>query len=117
MNGAVTTIDPRRLRNGAYHSRLVANDIGRRTTVVERAFSVAGTEKSGGYLRSEGDLTAQLGGFSLVIARDYDSLDAMKSEFAGPDAGAGVTNGVASGANVASGRLQTTFGGGWRLDR
>ncbi|HND51211.1 MAG TPA: putative Ig domain-containing protein, partial [Pirellulaceae bacterium] len=115
VNGAVTTIDPRRLRNGAYHLRLVASDIGRRTTSVERAFSVAGAEKSGGYLRSEGDLTVQLGGFSLVIARDYDSLDATKAEFTGPDSGAGVTNGGASGANVASGRLQTTFGGGWRL--
>ncbi|HND56842.1 MAG TPA: hypothetical protein PLV92_30695, partial [Pirellulaceae bacterium] len=114
VSGVVATIDPRQLRNGAYHLRLVASDIGRRTTVVERAFSVAGADKSGGYLRSENDLTVELGGFSLVIAREYDSLDAANSQFAGSSA-AGTLKGSQADSHLSSGRTQSTFGGGWRL--
>ncbi|MDE3119983.1 MAG: hypothetical protein KGL03_13330, partial [Nitrospirota bacterium] len=90
-DGALASLDPAALSNGFYWVRLTATDISGRTSQTEILVEVNSVAKSAQYLRSETDLTVDLGGIPVSIARQYDSLN--------------------STFNIE----HSTFGSGWRL--
>src|SRR5262249_38773372 len=73
-SGTLAQLGPGPLANGPYQLQLVAADIGGRVTTVTYAVEVATTTKSTQYLTSATDLTVQLGGATVSLVRQYDSL-------------------------------------------
>jgi YD repeat-containing protein len=78
IDGPLATLDPGRFENGAYRLRLIAKDIGGRTTTTERFVEINTTSKPGAYIRLETDFALSLGGISIPIARRYSSLAASQ---------------------------------------
>ena len=75
VDGALGTLDPRRLADGFYTLRLTAKDISGRVSSAEAVVEVNTAAKLGQYQRQETDLTATLGGVTFAITRQYDSLE------------------------------------------
>jgi len=74
-NAALATLDPGSLLNGVYQLQLTATDIAGRTSTAQTTLEVDTDVKPGQYLRSETDLTVQLGGATVDLTRVYDSLN------------------------------------------
>ena len=87
-SGPLASIDPTALENGFYKLRLTAADISGRVSQTEAVVEVDTVTKSTQYLRTETDITVQLGGATVSLTRQYDSLAQNQS---------------------------STFGFGWRL--
>jgi RHS repeat-associated protein len=78
-NAPLTTLDPGAWRNGVYQLRLSATDMTGRTSQVETTLEVDTAVKPPQYLRTETDLTAQLGAATVSVTRVYDSLNRDES--------------------------------------
>ncbi len=78
-NAALATLDPGSLLNGVYLLELTATDIAGRTTVAQATLEIDTAAKPGQYLRSETDLTVQLGAATVNLTRVYDSLNRDQS--------------------------------------
>ncbi len=74
-NATLATLDPSTLRNGVYQLLLTATNISGRTSQTTLTLEVDTATKTGQYLRSETDLTVQLGAATVNLTRVYDSLD------------------------------------------
>ena len=74
-NAALATLDPGSLLNGVYLLQLTATDIAGRSNTAQTTLEVDTTAKPGQYLRSETDLTVQLGTTTVNLTRVYDSLN------------------------------------------
>ncbi|MCA9139121.1 MAG: tandem-95 repeat protein, partial [Planctomycetales bacterium] len=70
----LATIDPSTLANGFYTLRLRARDISGRSSASTIDLAINTSVKSDAFVRTDIDETILVGGKSLVISRQYDSL-------------------------------------------
>ncbi|MBM3506116.1 MAG: hypothetical protein FJX65_20000, partial [Alphaproteobacteria bacterium] len=75
VSGALVRFDPAALANGFYRLRLSATDISGRSSTTEAIIEAATKEKPAAYVERTTDLTVNLGGAIINVARSYDSLD------------------------------------------
>ncbi len=75
----LASLDPTTLANGPYQLQLTAADISGRVTTVTDTIEIDTAAKSTQYLTSATDLTVQLGGATISLVRQYDSLEANQS--------------------------------------
>jgi YD repeat-containing protein len=73
-NGVLASFDPASLPNGSYLLRLTAVDISGRMSQTQVVVEANTVSKPTQYLRTDTDLTVQLGGATVTITRTYDSL-------------------------------------------
>ncbi len=73
-NATLASLDPGTLENGVYNLQLVATDIAGRTGQSAVTLEVDTASKPGQYLRSETDLSVQLGAATVNLTRVYNSL-------------------------------------------
>jgi YD repeat-containing protein/VCBS repeat-containing protein len=71
---AVVRFDPAQVPNGAYRLRLTATDMAGRSSRTEIVVEADTAAKPTQYLRQETDLSAVLGGATVNLVREYDSL-------------------------------------------
>jgi YD repeat-containing protein len=74
FSAALASLDPTALENGFYQLRLTAADISGRVSQTVAVVEVDTAAKSTQYLRTETDITVQLGGATVSLTRQYDSL-------------------------------------------
>jgi YD repeat-containing protein len=72
--GVLAQLDPNALANGSYQLRLTAVDISGRVSSVLDMVDISTTTKPDQYLTSVTDLTVPLGGATVNLVRQYDSL-------------------------------------------
>ena len=78
-NATLANLDPGTLANGMYVVQLTATDMAARVSQTSVTLEVDTTAKPGQYLRSETDLTVQLGAATVNLTRVYDSLTSNQS--------------------------------------
>ncbi len=74
--GTLAHLDPGALANGFYRLRLTATDISGRSTSTEAVIEVNTAAKPAQYRRRETDRSVSLGGATVDLVREYDSLAA-----------------------------------------
>jgi hypothetical protein len=75
-NGALGTLDPTGLANGAYTLRLQATDTGGNIVYIDSTVNVSGNLKLGNFTLSFTDLSIPVSGIPVTLTRTYDSLNA-----------------------------------------
>ena len=80
-DGPLGTLDPTLMENGIYRVRLTATDIGGRTSITERTFTVTGEAKPGVLQLTFVDLRVPVAGIPLIVTRTYDSRDKTSGDF------------------------------------
>ena len=78
-DASLATLDPGTLENGVYELQLTATDMAGRVSQTSATLEVDTANKPGQYLRSETDLTVQLGSATVNLTRIYDSLNQNQS--------------------------------------
>ena len=73
-NATLANLDPGTLENGVYVLTLVATDIAGRTSEATATLEIDTVTKSVQYVRTETDLSVQLGAATVNLTRVYDSL-------------------------------------------
>lgn len=79
--GALGTLDPTTLINGAYTLQLTAFDTNGNQTVVTAAVQVIGAQKPGLFTLTYQDLYLPVAGIPLTVTRTYDSRDKGQGDF------------------------------------
>ncbi len=75
LEGSLHSFDPRTWADGLYALRLVARDIGGRTSTTRADIEIATGTKAGAYQRQDVDLSIDLGGAAFTLTRQYQSLE------------------------------------------
>lgn len=101
-SGALGTLDPTLLLNGAYTLRLTVFDAGGNTTTADVPIVVDGAQKVGSFTVAYTDATLPLAGMPIQLTRLYDSRDKRSGDF-----GVGWTLGIRA-FRVSSGGPQGT---------
>ena len=78
-SSTLAQLDPTMLANGPYLLELTAANISGKVTTVTDLIEIDSTSKSIQYLSTAVDLTTQLGGSTVSLTRQYDSLMAGQS--------------------------------------
>lgn len=78
-SSTLAQLDPTTLANGPYLLVLTAANISGKVTTVTDMIEIDSTSKSTQYLTTAVDLTTQLGGTTVSLTRQYDSLMAAQS--------------------------------------
>src|SRR5262249_2595251 len=73
-NGPLAQLEPGALANGPYQLQLTAADITGRVSTATYTVQIVGSAKPNQFLFSATDLMVQLGGATVSLARQYDSL-------------------------------------------
>ncbi len=74
VNGKLASFDPATLGNDAYVLRVTAEDLGGKTSSMERIVNVSGDLKLGNFRLSFTDMALEVVGLPVSVSRTYDSL-------------------------------------------
>ncbi len=104
--GALGTLDPTTLLNGAYTLRLTVYDSGGNATVATNGIVVTGQQKPGLFTLSYVDLNVAAVGVPITVTRTYDSRDKSQGDFG---------YGWRLGVNTMRVAASTVLGSSWRV--